>query len=165
MKCCDRRLVALDVDAIGAPLVPAVFSPSPRSCDYAFNSSSAATARSPGRLPASRHRRREGGVPHRRCPRASTGSGRIPCLEFASHDEAHALASLFYTDWNDALLYTADGVGDNVSYSIRTLKDGRLRCHFGDDRWLMQRGSPRSSLAWAYGFATKACGYYVGRVR
>ena len=84
-------------------------------------------------------------------------------FEFANHHEAHALASLFYTDWNDALLYTADGVGDNVSYSIRTLKDGRLDCHFGDDRWLLQRGPRRSSLAWAYGFATKACGFTMFR--
>jgi carbamoyltransferase len=84
-------------------------------------------------------------------------------FEFANHHEAHALASLFYTDWDDALLYTADGVGDNVSYSIRTLKNGRLECHFGDDRWLLQRGPLRSSLAWAYGFATKACGFTMFR--
>jgi len=84
-------------------------------------------------------------------------------FEFANHHEAHALASLFYTDWNDALLYTADGVGDNVSYSIRTLKDRRLDCHFGDDRCLLQRGPLRSSLAWAYGFATKACGFTMFR--
>src|SRR5262249_19179728 len=38
---------------------------------------------------------------------------------FANHHEAHALAALFFTDWDDALIYTADGVGDNVSYSIR----------------------------------------------
>jgi carbamoyltransferase len=84
-------------------------------------------------------------------------------FEFVNHHEAHALASLFYTDWNDALLYTADGVGDNVSYSIRTLKDGRLDCHFGDDRWLLQRGPRRSSLAWTYGFATKMCGFTMFR--
>src|SRR5262249_43858030 len=84
-------------------------------------------------------------------------------LEFTNHHEAHALPSLFYTDWNDALLYTADGVGDNVSYSIRTLKNGRLDCHFGDDRWLLQRGPRRSSLAWAYGFATKICGFTMFR--
>jgi carbamoyltransferase len=84
-------------------------------------------------------------------------------FEFANHHEAHALSSLFYTDWDDALLYTADGVGDNVSYSIRSLKDGRLHCHFGDDRWMMQRGPLRSSLAWAYGFATKACGFEMLR--
>jgi len=84
-------------------------------------------------------------------------------FQFANHHEAHALASLFYTDWNDALLYTADGVGDNVSYSIRMLKDGQLDCHFGDDRWLLQRGPLRSSLAWAYGYATKACGFTMFR--
>ncbi|MFL6798595.1 MAG: carbamoyltransferase C-terminal domain-containing protein [Xanthobacteraceae bacterium] len=84
-------------------------------------------------------------------------------LEFANHHEAHALASLFYTDWEDAVLYTADGVGDNVSYSIRTLHNGELKCHFGDDRWLLQRGPLRSSLAWAYGFATKACGFTMFR--
>jgi carbamoyltransferase len=84
-------------------------------------------------------------------------------FEFANHHEAHALSSLFFTDWSDALLYTADGVGDNVSYSIRSFKDEHLHCHFGDDRWMMQRGPPRSSLAWAYGFATKACGFTMFR--
>src|SRR5262245_15511016 len=84
-------------------------------------------------------------------------------FEFANHHESHALATLFYTDWDDALLYTADGVGDNVSYSIRTLKHGELRCHFGDDRWLLQRGPLRSSVAWAYGFATKLCGFTMFR--
>ena len=46
---------------------------------------------------------------------------------FVNHHEAHALPALFYSDWDDALLYTADGVGDNVSYSVRTLKNGQLR--------------------------------------
>jgi carbamoyltransferase len=84
-------------------------------------------------------------------------------FEFANHHECHALAALFYTDWDDALLYTADGVGDNVSYSIRTLKDGKLDCRYGDDRWLLQRGPPRASLAWAYGYATEACGFTMFR--
>jgi carbamoyltransferase len=82
---------------------------------------------------------------------------------FVNHHAAHALAALFFTDWEDALIYTADGVGDNVSYSIRTLQSGRLDCHFGDDRWLLQRGPPRSSLAWAYGYATQACGFRMLR--
>ena len=55
---------------------------------------------------------------------------------FANHHESHALAALFYTDWDDALVYTSDGIGDNVSYSMRALKDGRLDPHYGDDRWL-----------------------------
>ena len=57
-------------------------------------------------------------------------------IHFVNHHEAHALAALFYTDWNEALIYTSDGIGDNVSYSMRSLKDGRLDCHYGDDRWL-----------------------------
>src|SRR5262249_6884202 len=82
---------------------------------------------------------------------------------FANHHHAHALTALFYTDWDDALVYTADGVGDNVSYSIRSLRDGRLECHYGDDRWLLQRGPLRESLAWAYGYATQACGFRMLR--
>lgn len=84
-------------------------------------------------------------------------------LTFANHQEAHALAALFYTDWDDALIYTADGVGDNVSYSTRVLRDGRLHCSFGDDRWLLKRGPLRASIAWAYGYATEACGFKMFR--
>jgi carbamoyltransferase len=84
-------------------------------------------------------------------------------LVFVNHHEAHALPALFFTDWSDALIYTADGVGDNVSYSVRTLRNGKLECHFGDDRWLLQRGPLRSSLAWAYGYATEACGFKMFR--
>jgi carbamoyltransferase len=84
-------------------------------------------------------------------------------IHFANHHLAHALAPLFHTDWDDALIYTADGVGDNVSYSIRTLKDGTLDCHYGDDRWLLQRHPKRDSLAWAYGYATEAAGFHMLR--
>ena len=45
-------------------------------------------------------------------------------LHFVNHHEAHGLAALFYTDWDDALIYTADGIGDNVSYSVRSLREG-----------------------------------------
>src|SRR6266702_1807987 len=34
---------------------------------------------------------------------------------FRDHHESHALAQLFYTDWNDALLVTADAGGDTVN--------------------------------------------------
>jgi len=81
---------------------------------------------------------------------------------FANHHEAHALAALFYTDWKDALVYTSDGIGDNVSYSMRTLKDGQLTCHYGDDRWLT-RTLKETGLASAYGYATVACGFKMLR--
>ncbi|HXW23374.1 MAG TPA: carbamoyltransferase C-terminal domain-containing protein [Xanthobacteraceae bacterium] len=84
-------------------------------------------------------------------------------LHFVNHHEAHALAALFHTDWDDALIYTADGIGDNVSYSIRALKDGRLECLFGGDEWLTVRRAPRNSLATAYGHATMAAGFRMWR--
>src|SRR5262249_13397348 len=84
-------------------------------------------------------------------------------IYFANHHEAHGLAALFYTDWNNALVYTGDGVGDNVSYSIRALACGQLECFYGDDRWLPTAHPKRNSIAMAYGFATEACGFRRGR--
>jgi carbamoyltransferase len=84
-------------------------------------------------------------------------------LHFANHHEAHGLPALFYTDWDDALVYTADGLGDNVSYSIRSLANGKLDCHYGDDRQLLVKQARKNSLALAYGYATKACGFRINR--
>lgn len=84
-------------------------------------------------------------------------------LHFVNHHEAHGLAALFYTDWDNALVYTADGVGDNVSYSVRSLRDGKLACHFGGDEWLTVGRAPRNSLATAYGHATEAAGFRMWR--
>ena len=77
---------------------------------------------------------------------------------FANHHFAHALPSLFYTDWDDALLYTADGAGDNVNYSHRVFHDGSLTTLFGDDRWLHQPYRI-DSLARAYANVTEALGF------
>ncbi|MEA2995992.1 MAG: carbamoyltransferase, partial [Alphaproteobacteria bacterium] len=77
---------------------------------------------------------------------------------FANHHEAHALPALFFTDWQDALVFTADGIGDNVSYSLRVLRDGALDCHFGDDRFLLRR-LDANSIGQAYSFATALCGF------
>jgi carbamoyltransferase len=79
-------------------------------------------------------------------------------FHFANHHEAHALDALFFTDWPEALIYTADGVGDNVSYSIRTLKNGKLDCHYGGEM-LLADSPKRNSLAAAYAHATEACGF------
>lgn len=83
-------------------------------------------------------------------------------IQFINHHEAHALAALFYTDWDDALVYTSDGIGDNVSYSMRGLKDGKLDCYYGDDRWLTPT-LKETGLASAYGYATVACGFKMLR--
>jgi len=84
-------------------------------------------------------------------------------LRFVNHHEAHALAALFFTDWDDALIYTADGTGDNVSYSVRALHDGQLDCLFGGEDWLKVHRAPKNSLATAYGCATTAAGFRMWR--
>jgi carbamoyltransferase len=83
-------------------------------------------------------------------------------IHFANHHESHALAALFYTDWDDALVYTSDGIGDNVSYSMRSLRGGKLECHWGDDRQLLQRVS-EAGIGSAYGYATVAAGFKMLR--
>ncbi len=81
---------------------------------------------------------------------------------FCNHHAAHALPTLFFTDWDEALLYTADGGGDNVQYSARRFAEGRLEALFGDDRELLE---PRriDSLGMAYGLATAALGFKMLR--
>ncbi len=93
---------------------------------------------------------------------AEFGFGADVPLYFSNHHMAHALSAFFYTDWDDALLYTADGGGDNVHYSARFFRDGALTDVFGDDRWLLQ---PRrvESLGLAYGYMTQALGFRMNR--
>jgi carbamoyltransferase len=83
-------------------------------------------------------------------------------LSFCNHHLAHALPCLFHTDWPEALLYTADGTGDNTQYSIRLFRDGRLETLYGGDDRLFQ---PRSidGLGEAYGMATVALGFMRNR--
>ncbi|MHA1565393.1 MAG: carbamoyltransferase C-terminal domain-containing protein [Alphaproteobacteria bacterium] len=83
-------------------------------------------------------------------------------VHFYNHHRAHGLAALFHTDWDDALIYTADGGGDNVQYSHRLLKDGRLTELFGGDEGLTAP-TRIDSLGLAYGFATQALGYKMNR--
>ena len=83
-------------------------------------------------------------------------------LFFSNHHFAHALPSLFFTDWDAALLYTADGSGDQVYYSHNLFRDGALTNLYGDDRWL-GRVHPSGSLGLAYGFVTEALGFRMNR--
>ncbi|MCC7425420.1 MAG: hypothetical protein IT557_00810 [Alphaproteobacteria bacterium] len=83
-------------------------------------------------------------------------------VRFFNHHLAHALPCLFHTDWNEALLYTADGGGDNVQYSIRTFRDGALATGFGGDEELA-RPSRIDSIGLAYGYATEALGFRINR--
>jgi carbamoyltransferase len=90
------------------------------------------------------------------------GFGAATEVAFFNHHLAHALPSLFHTDWPEALLYTADGGGDNVQYSIRTFREGQLETLSGGDEGL--NGPARvDSLGLAYGFATQALGFLINR--
>src|SRR5262249_10457381 len=59
-------------------------------------------------------------------------------ISFTNHHLAHALPCLFHTDWPEALLYTADGRGDNTQYSIRLFGEGRLETLYGGDEELLK---------------------------
>jgi carbamoyltransferase len=81
---------------------------------------------------------------------------------FYNHHEAHALAPLFYTDWDDALLVTADGGGDTVNYSHRHFADGALTTIYGGDECLLTP-LPTDSLGHAYETVTAALGFIPRR--
>lgn len=83
-------------------------------------------------------------------------------VAFYNHHLAHALPALFHTDWDHALLYTADGGGDNVHYSHRVLADGRLHTLYGGDE-AFAGPLPIDSLGLAYGFATQTLGFRINR--
>jgi len=83
-------------------------------------------------------------------------------VRFFNHHLAHALPTLFHTDWDEALLYTADGGGDNVQYSLRVFRDGRIETLYGGDEELV-RPLRIDSLGLAYGYATQALGYRINR--
>jgi carbamoyltransferase len=83
-------------------------------------------------------------------------------VHFYNHHEAHALPTLFYSPWQDALLVTGDGGGDNVYYSYRHFADGQLTTIYGGDDCLLGP-DPVDSLGHAYGSATKALGFMRNR--
>lgn len=83
-------------------------------------------------------------------------------VRFFNHHLAHALPTLFHTDWDSALLYTSDGGGDNVQYSHRVFRAGRIETLYGDDSCLL-RPLRVDSLGLAYGYATQALGYRINR--
>jgi carbamoyltransferase len=77
---------------------------------------------------------------------------------FYNHHEAHALAPLFYSDWNEALLVTADAGGDTVNYSHRHFANGTLKTIYGGEECLLTP-LPIDSIAYAYMTMTAALGF------
>lgn len=89
---------------------------------------------------------------------AFTGLAPGTGISFSNHHFAHTLPTLFFTDWPDALLYTADGAGDGVNFSHYLFQDGKIENLFGDDRWLHQPYRV-DSLARAYANVTEGLGF------
>ena len=87
-----------------------------------------------------------------------------PRLFFSNHHFAHALGALFHTDWDDTLLYTADGGGDGISYSHRTFKDGALQEYWGGEEDTI-KGAQKvgSSSGELYAMTTGYLGFKVLR--
>jgi carbamoyltransferase len=79
-------------------------------------------------------------------------------IVFYNHHEAHALAPLFYSDWDEALLVTADAGGDTVNYSHRHFANGVLKTIYGGDECLLTP-LPIDSIAYAYMTMTDALGF------
>jgi carbamoyltransferase len=81
---------------------------------------------------------------------------------FFNHHLAHALPTLFFTDWSDALLVTADGGGDTVNYSHRHFANGAINTIYGGDECLT-KSYQIDSLGQAYAAATTALGFRSNR--
>ncbi len=77
---------------------------------------------------------------------------------FYNHHESHALAPLFYSDWDDALLVTADAGGDTVNYSHRHFANGVLKTIYGGEECLLTP-LPIDSIGYAYMAMTAALGF------
>ena len=83
-------------------------------------------------------------------------------LFFYNHHYAHALSALFFTDWEKALLYTADGGGDTAFYSCYDF-DGECPHELDGDRDAPNIPMPPNSIGLVYGAMTHALGYKINR--
>ena len=83
-------------------------------------------------------------------------------FRFFNHHFAHALPALFHTDWDEALIYTADGGGDNVHASAHVFHDGTLSTIYGGDERLKQPVRV-DSIGRAYAEATRVLGFKMNR--
>jgi carbamoyltransferase len=81
---------------------------------------------------------------------------------FANHHFAHGISAYFYSQFEDALIYTADACGDNVAYSARTARQSVFETLFGGDDKL-HAVFPAHSLGNLYGFFTQALGFIMDR--
>jgi carbamoyltransferase len=100
-------------------------------------------------------------------PRYLADQGLRPArISFYNHHLAHALAALFHTGYDDALIYTSDGGGDRAYYSARRLRAGRLTDLFGGEADSLKLRRPQhkaNSLGLLYYNATACLGFRPNR--
>jgi len=83
-------------------------------------------------------------------------------VHFYNHHLAHALPTLFYTEWDDALLVISNGGGTTVNHSHRYFANGEIRTIYGGDECLTTP-PPIDSIGQAYAAATRALGFRDNR--
>jgi carbamoyltransferase len=83
-------------------------------------------------------------------------------LYFCNHHAAHGFPAYFFSEFDDALIYTADGFGDDVAYSARTGRHGDVALVFGGDENL-NLPMKVNSVGLLYNFFTEALGFIVNR--
>jgi carbamoyltransferase len=81
---------------------------------------------------------------------------------FYNHHGAHGLPAYFFSEFDAALIYTADGIGDNVSYSVTAARGGSLDVLAGNDSTL-HRPFQINSVGLLYCYFTDALGFIWNR--
>src|SRR5262245_10741492 len=81
---------------------------------------------------------------------------------FYNHHAAHGLPAYFFSEFTDALIYTADGIGDNVSYSVTAARGGELEVVSGSDVE-SHRPFRINSIGLLYCYFTDALGFIWNR--
>jgi carbamoyltransferase len=79
-----------------------------------------------------------------------------------NHHAAHGIAAYFFSEFDAALIYTADGIGDNISYSASIGRPEGIEILSGGDSKLLGRYQV-NSIGLLYGFFTKALGFIWNR--
>ncbi|HSV23841.1 MAG TPA: carbamoyltransferase C-terminal domain-containing protein [Xanthobacteraceae bacterium] len=87
---------------------------------------------------------------------------RRAALYFCNHHAAHGVPAYFFSEFDDALIYTADGFGDDVAYSARTGRQGDIALVFGGDENL-NLPMKVNSVGLLYNFFTEALGFIPNR--
>ena len=81
---------------------------------------------------------------------------------FYNHHLGHGLPAYFYSAFDEALIHTADGMGDGVAYSARIGGPGGVELLFGGDEGLLGP-KEQNSLGLLYAAFTSALGFTPNR--